>query len=775
MNVARRLILAAASSLSLLLAGMLLAAPTALAEESCPNAASRQGPSAALPECRVYEQVTPVDKGDSRDIFGGEGSVQVREGGLPSPDGNSFLLYNAFFSVGPEGSSNISGYLYTRGASGWTGRGLGKPGPGVQSPNVYAVSSDATKVAIRDNLGAYANVIAGDPAGFSIEDLVGPVGGPYDSLSFQKEFTGVSEPVEIMGGSADLSHVLLESTDHALVPAAAGLDEGSNALYEAEGGQLQLVDLTSGGSLLGSCGAILGNGALASGADDGGTHNAVSEDGSKVIFTAPDPKATGAGCWNKGTVPQENAPQLYMREDGDTTIDLSAPDPGVNDPKGPQAVVYAGASGSGSKVFFVTETELTADDTTHAPELYEYDSEAPAGERLVRVSSGDSGNAEGNVDFVGAVSNDGSTVYFSAFGALAPGATPLNEENEGQVNLYRYDTNTKHTTFIAKIGSEDYPLKPAETPGVWWSSTMRSSIGRPPDDEFALVDTSNWYTTADGQYLVFGSIRPLTGYNNGQAPGSECEKLTNISAAGPEQCVELFRYDAKAEENGEKSIVCVSCGPPGSHPTSPARFTRAMVEAEIPSGAPPRPISEDGSHVFFDTTSALTPNASENKLQVYEWHDGTISLISSPSDLGSSWFEGSSADGNDVFFGTHAQLSPQDTDQSGDLYDARVDGGFAGLTPTECTGTGCQGVPAAPPIFATPSSVTFEGVGNFAPAPESSVKPPAKGLTSAQKLTKALKACARDRNSRKRKRCELSARKKYGSAHKSTRINRRGK
>ena len=36
------------------------------------------------------------------------------------------------------------------------------------------------------------------------------------------------------------------------------------------------------------------------------------------------------------------------------------------------------------------------------------------------------------------------------------------------------------------------------------------------------------------------------------------------------------------------------------------------------------------------------------------------------------------------------------------------------MTPPVCTGTGCQGIPGAPPIFATPSSVTFEGVGNFA-------------------------------------------------------------
>ena len=47
-----------------------LSAPPAPGSEHCENDASRQGPSVDLPECRAYEQVTPVDKGDAVDIFG---------------------------------------------------------------------------------------------------------------------------------------------------------------------------------------------------------------------------------------------------------------------------------------------------------------------------------------------------------------------------------------------------------------------------------------------------------------------------------------------------------------------------------------------------------------------------------------------------------------------------------------------------------------------------------------------------------------------------------
>ena len=78
-----------------------------------------------------------------------------------------------------------------------------------------------------------------------------------------------------------------------------------------------------------------------------------------------------------------------------------------------------------------------------------------------------------------------------------------------------------------------------------------------------------------------------------------------------------------------------------------------------------------------------------------------------------------------------------------------------------CTGTGCQGVPPAPPIFATPSSVTFNGVGNFEPSQKTTVKPKAKlkhckkGLTRKhgrcvkKKAKKAQKAAKRSKRGRK--------------------------
>jgi hypothetical protein len=121
-------------------------------------------------------------------------------------------------------------------------------------------------------------------------------------------------------------------------------------------------------------------------------------------------------------------------------------------------------------------------------------------------------------------------------------------------------------------------------------------------------------------------------------------------------------------------------------------------------------------------------------------------------------FEGMDSSGGNVFFRTADRLVPQDGDSQVDLYDARVDGGFpAPASSAACEGEACQGAPAAAPVFGAPGSSTFPGGGNL--VPPAPVKP--KPLTSAEKLTKALKACHAKHNKRKRASCERSARKKY--------------
>jgi hypothetical protein len=752
--IARRLIMAAVVSLSSFTAAALLTAPAALAEELCPNAASRQGPSGALPDCRAYEQVTPVSKADATDMFP-SGPVEEEqglgnEGGYVAEDGERFLLYTEASLAG--GDSVQSSYVFSRGATGWTMTSL-SPGPGIfkVEPTVFD-PEDLSEVGLQ-----IQDVILhpGQPLAIVDESTVLAPGGPPTTI--------VGEQGVVQGASTDLSHLVLESANHEEVPGPAGLDEGVPALDEWFDGHLRPIDVATNGSLLSPCGAAFGGGGTGEGLHD--NPNAISSDGSRIIFTTPSPEGgAGNGCWKAG---EENPPELYMRIDGASTVEISAPNSGVSDPAGPQAAYYVGASADDSKVFFMTRAQLTAGDPGHASELYEYDTEAPEGERLVRVSSGESGSVEGNVDYVGAISSDGSAVYFAAYGKLAEGAT------SGSLNLYYYDTTTGRTTYISQAPS--YPMEsnnPFLTPetGGWGASLFgHPGFGTQGSNAIARDPHANWATTPNGQYLVFTSTQPLTGYDN-----VGVDETADLGIEDNFAFEEVFRYSA-----AENSLVCVSCAVGAPPPVDNVTFNRGRNALNFPDVGQPQAISEDGSYVFFETKSALVPQAIPGRLHVYEWHNGKIAMISSADDPSGAFFLGASADGSSVFIGTHAQLVPQDTDQAGDLYDARIDGGFVGITPSQCTGTGCQGIPGAPPIFATPASVTFEGVGNFAPGAELSVeqtkavKP--KASTKAQKLAKALKTCKRDRARRKRARCEVTAKARYSRAGKSNNYSKTGR
>jgi hypothetical protein len=631
-----------------------------------------------LPDGRGYEMMTPPNKEDAEDLFGGQGgpsgeAVENYDRGYASEDGDHFLLHTAAaFGSFPASGEDFD--VFSRGLEGWSVQTSVSPSLGIQSLTGAVYDSAAfSMIGVTDHLGA---VTTNSPdAG-----LVGPPGGPYVTIA-----SGTSdEPVNIVGASADLGHLVVETRGHDLPTCesqqqtiAKMLDEKSIGLYEwsAENQCLSLVDVKSrseGGGLISRCGAVLGLGSEFGGE----SHDAVSADGSRVLFTAPDPEGTGSECWSGS----KNAPQLYTRVDGET-IRISAPENGVV-PKTTYPAVYVGASQDGSKVFFLTRTELTRSAEklgTTKPELYEYNANGNREStnwwerKLVRISGGEAEGAVGNVLDVPEVSADGSTVYFNAEGELTPKA---------HGGLYRYDTDTGKTTYV--LPPQSYPTDQSE----YGTSGETELGGRWYSHELTVEETpglwveANWYTTHDGRFLIFPSSSDITGYDsNGQR--------------------ELYRYDAE-----DQSIVCISCNPNGSTPSNGAAFTRSALNGDNPAGTAPRPISENGEYAFFDTAESLVPGDTNGKIDVYEWHAGTISLITTGQDTSDSFFldsgpytnaEGEVVGAGNVFFGTHAKLVPADTDSQGDLYDARIDGGFPspiGVGP--CEGDACQNPPPAP-------------------------------------------------------------------------------
>ena len=632
-----------------------------------------------LPDGRAYELLTPPDKSGASDMFAKpetNGEFFNNDDGVVSESGDQFLLqtYSAF---GPFPFSGQGNYVFSRHSAQsdperaeWGYTSLASPSLGVQADGsgtgVLSDPADFSEVGFADSVGS-----AGSVEGSSQTSLLGPPGGPYtvlhaDSPAHAASATGAGavndeENTHIAGGSRDLSDVVVESRNHTLAPGDGSQDPGSNALYEYSGGEPKLVNVKSNGALVSDCGAVIG-GKTEEGTGGNKTNNAVSGDGSRIFFTAPDPGAVndGPGCWNGGTT---NAPQLYVRS-GEGTVEVSQPEKGVLEEGHPpiqHSAIYADAAEDGSRVFFVSETELTKNDEgIHDPELYEYDTETG---RLTRISAGESGHEAADVATVYAVAANGTAAYFTANGVLAGNEGPHGSHasqgtcrrlgGDESCNLYRYRpataTSAAKISFVARVNENDV-------------AHTGSATGFNPSGSDLRAESA-----PDGRYLLFDTREDLTGYS------------TEGCIQDSEQCMELYRYDAQAAEEGTPVVVCVSCDPSGAPPVSNAFFERSIGGSGY---EPVRAISDGGSYVFFDTADALVSTDSNKTLDVYEWEvqgtggcglaRGCVHLISSGKDPSPSYFLGASPDGSNVFFGTHARLVPADTDSSGDVYDARI-------------------------------------------------------------------------------------------------------
>ncbi len=659
----------------------------------CTNDKFRTGPSATLPDCRAYELVTPADKGRTQDLtfsVGGEYAAAASGGNqlalvVKAPVGTdpSLIGARAVFLRSPE--------------EGWIMRSVVAPGAEEEALAVRLFSPDLSDIAFETETGL--NLLE---RSLDINWDVGPVGGPYTRMATIPRNDVVGNRTELEGASGDFSDVLMGSVDHSL-PLSAGEKAAAEEtiaeakdLYDWSHGHLRLVNFRNSGSLVNSCGAELGSGAAA---ETINTVHAVSEDGSKIFFTSPQrfrALPSEPSC--------EEPTRLYMRMGESEPVEVSAPEVEL-EPSKLKPVRYNYATPDGSKVFFNTETPLTGETPEEElgglqNKLFEYETEAPEGERL-RLVARDVPNAPGVGSKAYIFSEDGSTVYIF-----------------GGPTFDRYETSTGNLTVLPSAQSSKGANEPA-------------------------------FTTPNGEFLLFTSGGVA---NEPRGTGHN----------------ELYLYD-----NATESVVCVTCGtgvaPEQGEVVAPTTFLRTGDEVPVL-----RQLSNNGQKVFFQTTAHLVPqdaNSTETVfglsdghpgLDVYEWEaagsggcelpQGCTYMLSSGESSGPSSFLGASTDGSNVFFATPAQLVPQDTDEFDDIYDARVEGGFA--PPAESIPClSCQGVGSPPPLFNIPASGTFVGAGN----PGLAGRP-----TRVRELAKVLMKCRKTRQKR-RQDCERRAKRRYGA------------
>jgi hypothetical protein len=671
------------------------------AAETCPNAAIRieQG-ATSLPDCRAYEQVSPVDKSGNSVLNGGAGT-QRAYAGWSSADGDT-ALYNV--GGGPNLVDPARGLnapqVSERTANGWTSRSAAD-GPAPQATINTVVSTLIGQVPSADRKSLMfvsgSSFTPDNPyvegGGELVSSGVNIARGDAVEWISKPTWAGATpQPGRIspgtlaaVGATDDLSTAFFvslgtltpEDATSGRVGASSFVAGSSWGLYRWHDGQLTnggvLPDgtLDPGGSVL--AGDAPSEAPIASASNIGpsdmyGFSHSVSPDGSSWLFVSPDPNAHSG-----------RPAQLYLGREGKPSVLLSteagqdapiAASAGVfrvggrngslnAQPSETQAGMYAIRSRDGRYVLFTTSDALTTGAPADATEkTYRYDVDQQTLTYLPDLTFAPSGSPVVNFGPVFNVSDDGSRVLYRD---PATGLLGIWRENETPITL------------SAATGAN----------GV--SSASRFST--------------------DGHTLVVASLYPLRGQAN-----------------HPANQVQIYRYT-----EADDKLNCVSCPPAGVTPTGNSTFSpvgqfspNSTESIALYAREATRGVSADGKRIFFSTPTPLTIDDHNSVEDVYEWSEEGLRLLSGGRAGGlPSYIVDNDAGGDNVFFVTAEGLVPQDTDGVYDMYDARVGGGFPPPTPPslECTGEACQAPPGKAPQASSPLSATAVDPGKVEPKP----------------------------------------------------------
>jgi hypothetical protein len=607
----------------------------------CLNEAFRTGPSARLPDCRAYEQVTPTNKEGAKDVYKYGAKL---EGTVLGADGDHVMVSATGVQWGPSPDPVHSTYVFSRQGSGWqmtSARPVGEA-EGISYGEPALWSADLTNLAF-DHVGwnTDANISS------DVELKVGPPGGPYQVLATIPRSELVPEAGEaLVAASPDAGMYVISTTDRTLAGRSSATTSGSD-LYEASDGVLRQLNVLGEDTTIGKCGAGMVRGPLAESEQVASSPYAISGDGSRVFFEA----VPGADC--------SEPTNLYMRSGGTQTLDIGAYRFVSANPEGSELLLEGGSG--------------------EAREYLLYDTQTASARHLFSFSASDGLHP--------LVAEDLDAIYLQTAARLTAEAPQLSADaGPRALNVYRFEVSSGALSFL-------FQASPGEANGDQSGNQLSVS--------------------PEGRFYYFTS-----------------QEVAGVPGGATDQ---VYRYDDAAGV-----VQCVSC----ASPFDPEPKLQALYQgSDVRAGGWNLPASENGDYVFFDTPSALVPQDVDGEVNpasveggtgfgyspssdVYEWRrdgvdgcdhlQGCLALISSGSGGFRNELLGTDPSGRDVFFATHAQLVPSDTDTAGDVYDARIGGGFAPAPPrpVECEGDACS-TPASPPTDVTPASLTFSGAGNI--------------------------------------------------------------
>ncbi len=626
--------------------------------------------SLQLLECRAYEMVSPAV---GKEGFGAAFADYAA-------DGDRVLYRSGAANIVKSGQGSTDNvYVANRGVAGWQTI----PDLNGSSGSIYDVPSEV------DSFGVTPTAYSPDLLS-SIWTIhrPGDPGTRSDQVPYLRSPDGTFVRIGItlgpqsnppFGYSNDLTHIAYNGDSFATAPGGYRYGPGVYEFVGTGNGLPHRVDLDNFDEPATECAFESGSGVVI--VAKGKT---VSRDGRVIIFSI----AGGCGGANPP------ADELWARVNGTTSFDLSAsqcerspadpggicngpvgsggcthpPNVGGEEPVGPgcRGAHFQATAPDGSRVFFTTTQQLLDSDTDQTNDIYACD--LPSGSptkvgkvndcpELMQISGAVSGAA---VESVVGVSDDGSTVYFTAKGVLAANKDALGEEAvAGDHNLYVWRSDTTHptgqTTFIARLSSASTSGPGGERPQV----------------------------TPDGRYLVLNSASQLVPTDTDKA-------------------FDVYRYDADSSQ-----LIRVSTNIFGVAGNADG------LDARISSSA----VSDDGQKILFTTSEPLSPADGNGEPDLYLWSGGRVSLITTGAAGGGAGSGGIDGSGRDIYFATSQPLTPADGDDSADVYDARAGGGFSFAQAEPCSGAAgdCQSHSSNPAPTPAPESERAAGKGNVVP------------------------------------------------------------
>jgi hypothetical protein len=418
-----------------------------------------------------------------------------------------------------------------------------------------------------------------------------PANGVSLALLEDGDWRVVGDNLAYVGGSTDLSRLVVERSSDAAVP-FPGVTSRTGVFLWEDGEVTPIGDDDSRAAACGADAAGVGRNDVTylessttwRGATGGGQRGVSDDAGTVVLVTRR--------CTSGGTTLE---PHVLVSRDGET-VDVSAPIAGAD-----AAARFAGNALDGSTVYFTTAAQLESDDVNGVADLYRYD----VGDgSLTRVSAGatDGGSPSGVT--VAYPAREGGAAWFVTGDSTA---TTLWVWGEGgpaeQIATGNGTAFDLQTSYLDRYGS-NYDKQSQVTPdGYALAWISRAPLGGSPGGSDQLLRA-----TADGEVVCVSCPRAgasASGVGLGQSLDYMTVPLDRMTPDGETIAFETTTAIDPADGNGKYDVYVWESG------------TLSLISSGTHGrGAFLAGVSPYGD-VFFRDGAALVPGVEDDRFHVY--------------------------------------------------------------------------------------------------------------------------------------------------------------